>query len=128
MRKAAITAPMVVSSIKLKTRVNRLATAGLRLAQRRVLLDRADWPGQDGQAGQVSPQVLGQLGGGRVPLRLRFLQAFQADRLQVAGQLRFSWRGGTGWLSVTFCRIKPIDEPVNGTRPVNNSYRITPSA
>ena len=77
---------------------------------------------------QEPAQVVGQLSGRGVPLAGLLLQALQADRLKSRGVPGWSSRGGTGARRTTCSRVVTQSVPRNGGRPVNISYRITPSA
>ena len=69
------------------TAASRLAATGLRRHQRRSRLGRADRPGADRLAGEIAPQVVGELPRGGVAAGGGLGHRLEADRLQVARDL-----------------------------------------
>ena len=78
--------------------------------------------GQDGTAVEEAVEVVGQRGGVGVAAVGLLLEAFQADRLQVAhGTLGWSRLGGTGSRVRTRSTVPNRVTPWKGGRPVSSS-------
>ena len=89
------TATVVETAARTTTAAASAASAGRRRHQRQVAAHRSHRPGLDRFAPSEPLQFVGQFTGGLIPFRRFFLQAFQADGLEVARHTRDSTRGAT---------------------------------